>query len=245
MKVYRILFCVVILTMFLVSGLNASCPLPYCNDFSCYIGSEWSSTGGPLTISTTPSGEKFLGRDPLYGLQNEIVSLAFTDLPMNMILDVSFDLYIINSWDGNNTTGYGPDYWSFGVAGEQELLYTTFSSAGEYDPDWSQSYPDNYFADNPGRTGAAENNTLGYLEHSDWEYNWDSIYKLNFIVPYTGNSVTLEFAAFNLQEYSFSDESWGLDNVSVAVIPEPGTFALCAIGILGLVGYGWRRKRKA
>ena len=63
-------------------------------------------------------------------------------------------------------------------------------------------------------------------------------------MPYTGNSVTLQFAASNLEE-GFNWESWGLDNVRVEVIPEPGTFALCAIGILGLVGYGWRRKRKA
>lgn len=39
----------------------------------------------------------------------------------------------------------------------------------------------------------------------------------------------------------------GVDNVRIdyTPIPEPGTFTLCGIGVLGLIGYGWRRRRKA
>jgi len=238
MKAHKILFCIVILTMFIFSGQNAFSTVHYLyfNDFSSYIGPEWSTSHEDgLTISTTPSGENFLGRDPLYGFQNETVRLALTGLPMNSILDVSFDLFIINSWDGNTPGEYGPDYWSFGVEGESPLLYTTFRNTSDQD---YQSYPNNYYAENPYRTGAIENNTLGYTFYGD------AVYNLNFNVAYTGNSVTLEFMASNLQTYSIEDESWGLDNVSVAVIPEPSTVMLLGAGLLSLCCFGKLRKKK-
>ena len=34
-----------------------------------------------------------------------------------------------------------------------------------------------------------------------------------------------------------------IDNISIEPIPEPSSLALLGIGALGLMGYGWRRKR--
>lgn len=36
----------------------------------------------------------------------------------------------------------------------------------------------------------------------------------------------------------------GIDNVSITLVPEPGTVSLFGVGFLGLIGYGWRYKRK-
>jgi RHS repeat-associated protein len=175
----------------------------YQNDFQGSVGSEWSNT----TVSTSPSGEKFLGQ-----FDNNTVTLTLGSLPAHSSLTISFDLYIIRTWDGNNTTN-GPDHWSLSVAGGPTLLDTTFSNNDGQNglPNERQAYPGSYpGASNPPRTGAVANNTLGY------KYNGnviDATYHLTFTFPANSNSVTFKFAGSNLQ--GVTDESWGLDNVSV------------------------------
>jgi hypothetical protein len=117
---------------------------------------------------------------------------------------VSFDLFIINTWDGN----FGPDLWEFSVTDGPTLLHTTF---GATDAETPQAYPDNYpEGDHPQGTGAAEVNTLGY------EFA-DTVYRLRFTFPHANSSVQLNFSGIDLQE--LADESWGLDNVRVSVTP--------------------------
>jgi Ca2+-binding RTX toxin-like protein len=157
---------------------------------------EWSHS----TLEVTPSGNrKFLGQ---FG--NQTVSLSLAGLPSHSTVTVSFDLYIINSWDGNDLSA-GPDIWDLSVTGGPILLHTTFTGAAF---DLSQAYPDNYpEGDHPAGTGAAEVGTLGY--------SLDSVYRLRFTFPHADSSVQFDFSGINLQE--IGDESWGLDNVEVAV----------------------------
>ncbi|MBI1923618.1 leucine-rich repeat domain-containing protein [Candidatus Poribacteria bacterium] len=151
--------------------------------------------GQALPTDTTPVGaRRFLGQ---FG--NGTVRLTLTNLPPHTSVTVSLDLFIIQSWDGNDTT-YGPDIWELNVTDGPTLLHTTFSVG------FWQAYPDAYpGGDHPARTGAAENDTLGYTG--------DSVYQLNFTFPHTASSLALNFSAFGLQ--SLGDESWGLDNVAV------------------------------
>jgi hypothetical protein len=65
-------------------------------------------------------------------------------------------------------------------------------------------------------------------------------YTFNNLVA-TGSSTELAFGERN-------DPGWfGLDDVSVQefVIPEPAGLTLAGVGVIGLVGYGWRRRKKA
>jgi hypothetical protein len=88
----------------------------YAHAIETPVGAEWS----PTTAGTTPNGRKFLGQ---FG--NETVSLTLTDLPLHGALRVSFDLFIIQSWDG---LGSSPvDQWGIRVDGAP-LILTNFSN---------------------------------------------------------------------------------------------------------------------
>jgi hypothetical protein len=57
------------------------------------------------------------------------VTLDLGGLPTHDSVEISYDLYIIDSWDGNSTQNdYGPDYWTWWAGGERQLR-TTFVNA--------------------------------------------------------------------------------------------------------------------
>ena len=182
----------------------------YSNHFEGAVGSEWSNTAR----STTPSGRGFLGE---FG--NGTVSLTLKGLPSHTEAVVSFDLFIIRSWDGSQEvepgtgTAVGPDEWDLNVAYGPTLLHTTFSHISTY----PQAYPDGYpGGNNPPGVGAAERNSLGYsFSHPTAGGPMDSVYQLSFTFPHSAASLVLNFSASGLQK--LADESWGIDNVEVLV----------------------------
>ena len=186
-----------------VDALRAEAVEVYFNDFETSIGAEWSSTGGTLKRVISPNNREFLGRDITYGLSNETVSLNLTGLPSHMQVTVSFDLYTIQSWDGLGSNGL--EIWTL-KADAATLLNTTFSNlTGK-----NQSYPGWYpGGNNPPQTGATEINALGYTFYGD------AVYHLTYTFLHLKNSLNVNFIATALQ--AITDESWGIDNVSVSV----------------------------
>ena len=210
-------------------------PWPYVESLEGTVGHEWSN---PKTDVTPIGNRRFLGQ---FG--NDTVSLSLNSLPTHKAVTLSFDLFVINTWDGNDSNpGEGPDIWDLSVVGGPTLLHTTFQNyprAG--DP--TQSFPDNYPGGNhPARTGAVENNTLGYINNG---IPMDSVYHMSFTLPHTADSLTLNFTAQGLQ--GLDDESWGFDNVSVSLTPvdgdayvhtdllPEGTLTLTNLGAIGRV----------
>ncbi|NDA68062.1 MAG: hypothetical protein EBY09_15720, partial [Verrucomicrobia bacterium] len=208
----------------------------YFNDFeSGSIGSEWTIINGMpsafaggyvsptnLNVSVTPRGSRhFLGE-----FANNRVTLTLTNLPAHTNLTVSFDLYLPRSWDGNGirilsqTQGQGPDVFDLSVAGVTNLLHTTFantlvSSGTAADQVENQAYPNAYpGGDVPAFTGATEMNTLGYIYSASGSTQaMDSVYHLTYTFAHVAGTVAIQFTATNLQ--NITNESWGLDNVSV------------------------------
>jgi hypothetical protein len=176
-----------------------------------------------LTNCDSPNGaQRFLGEfggpkigtagDPGYNRTrvDQTVRLALHDLPPHGAIELSFDLYILKSWDGNSPQ-YGPDRWKLAVAGGPVLLDTTFSNNHKVQRQGSyQDYP------SPGsmpRAGAAATSALGY------EFFGDSVYPLRFTFPHSGGDLTLELTSSLFEGKGVADESWGVDNVRVRTVP--------------------------
>ncbi len=183
--------------------------LVYTNSFTTTPGSEWSLR----STSVTPNGaRRFLGP-----FATGTTSLTLTNLPPHAEVTLAFDLFILLTWDGIGDSDNGPDVWTLSVAGGPTLVRASFLNTFLIDKNSAQSYPDDTGSGlHDGRTGAVENNTLGY----SWSgRSLDSVYHLAFSFPHTASSVVLNFAGVGLQ--AVADEGWGLDNVAVYAGPIP------------------------
>ena len=175
----------------------------YFNDFEKETGDEWSNK----THAITPiDARRFLGK-----FSNDSVSLSLeNDMFSNSRISLDFDLYIIDSWDGNNTS-YGPDKFVVSLNDSQKLLDTTFSN--QELSDYPQVYPNiSGIGTYPAGSGAKEIDTLGYA------YTGNSVYHISLDFYSSSPLISLDFAGVGLQ--GIGDESWGLDNVSISVLEE-------------------------
>ena len=184
----------------------AQATLLYFNDFEDIVGAEGSSGKTDVTPSARPRG--FLGQ---FG--NDTVTLTLGNLSAHTQATVSFDLFILRSWDGNNQI-HGPDVWQLKVDESQTLLHTTFANAPLDLEDFRQAYPDDYpGSDYPPYTGSTEIKTLGYTDAPD------CVYHLSFTFAHNDSTLRLDFSGHGLQ--GIQDESWGLDNVNVTISLAP------------------------
>ncbi|MGP1345991.1 MAG: CARDB domain-containing protein [Phycisphaerales bacterium] len=169
------------------SGASAGAQEIYSTDFESGAGAEWSSS---VVDSSNASFTAFSGR---FGNQTQTLTL---DVTPGEPASVVFDLYVIDTWDGDGCSGGGgPDYFGVRIGGETVFFYT-FENVGVID---CQTYPG---------TPDVSGSDLGFGGFAD------SIYRdltIEF-VPDSGTA-TIEFFGQDLQE--LSDESWGIDNVRV------------------------------
>ena len=184
----------------------------YANDFGADIGDEWSKTDS----SVTPIGERrFLG-----DFGPEKVTLSLMDLPEHQYVRVSFDLFLMQSWDGSSRR-WGPDIWELSVADGKRLIYATFTNCGFFSDNNVQSFPDDHpVKTHKGWTGASEKQSLGYIwfhSRNDGKgYVTDGVYRINVIFPHTAASLKLNFTSHCKD--AKDDQSWGLDNVNVETL---------------------------
>jgi hypothetical protein len=227
--------CALSLGVLCLGSSSAYALMIYENDFQSAVGSEWSHT---LT-QNTPTPYPFGARSFLGEFGNQQVSLSLSNLAVHSSVLLEFDLYLIRSWDGSSAGtafDYGDDHFKLAVSGGATLLDKTFSNGNPA----GQSFGP--LANNPYYTGASETYSLGYVFYDGIQQTsqvMDSVYRLSFNFAHSGDMLAFDFSGYGLQ--SMEDESWGLDNVRVSVVPEPTTLPMLGAG-LALVAWVARKR---
>ena len=92
------------------SAASLSC-LIYSTDFETGVDVDWSNDNMSTSAHGGFNSTHYHGNYSTSGS----TTLTLADLPSHTQLSLEFDLYLFQSWDGNNTD-WGPDYFSLGLA---------------------------------------------------------------------------------------------------------------------------------
>ncbi len=184
--------------------------LVYSNDFSS------------SDISNISNGRlhAFNGDSLLGFYHNEEIVLTVPNLPAHNALQVSIDLLVHDSWDGNPDNVGGPDFWYLQLDGV-EVLRTTFSNS----PCESlyclyQSYPDQYPRLNEPKTGALETDLPGRCQY-EGQVGWTTKYRISRIISHSGSSIEVLCGDELKQENApdpVCDESWSVGKIEVTTM---------------------------
>jgi len=152
------------------------------------------------------------------------ITLELNQLPEHSSLTIEFDLAAIDSWDGDSP--WGPDYFNVKVD-DSSVFKETFTNF-------------------TGRTQSYKGTSIVWRANLAKNHDWrDSAYHLSLTIFHTNEDTTISwFASGNGWEGGLN-ESYAIDNVSVAVnpVPIPAAIWLLGSGLLGLVAI--RRSDKA
>jgi len=132
------------------------------------------------TLATSPGSTKLASTSFLGRLLNDEVSLS---IPAGKTsVTVSFDLYIIGTWDGAGYQGFGGDWWQIEVSKNgtrSNLFHTSFSNQSTKPQHFPKQVTD---GTSPADKGAYAVNLLGYPKAAGKFDAGDAIYKLTYTI---------------------------------------------------------------
>lgn len=208
------------LPIILVSFLLASCAkgpqkesVYYFNDFE-NLDLNNISNGNIVGFN----GTRVLGRYNAGGFK-----LRLDQIPTHDMLEISFDLYLHDSWDGvlNGDNVGGPDIWQMYLDGNIFIDAAFSNQDCPVQTCVSQSYPANYPNSNNAPKSGAYRRDLPGVCHLAGQVGGSSQYKIVKTIRHTGRVFTLECMDKLKQLNAKSpmcDESWSVDNIKVKII---------------------------
>lgn len=155
--------------------------------------------------------------------------LTLSNLPTHTMVDVSFLMAFLDSWDSTNGSP-APDYFELYIDGNVLDRYTYNNASGNV----------TYVG---GGTVVAQ-----YVQFDQHNFYSDTVVDMStapaLSFAHTSSTLTIGFVAGGSGWQGSTDEEWGIDNlrVSVTPVPEPSTYAMMLAG-LGMLGAVARRRR--
>jgi len=211
-----------ILPLFLLFFLINSCAKSTDSEAEVY-SNDFES--GDLTKIANGTISQFNGSKVLGNYNNGEFALSINDLPAHDIIDITFDLYIHDSWEGVQSANDqidGPDIWQMSVD-NRIYINTTFANfdcvPGNFCP--PQSYPADYPVQsyNP-KSGASRTDLPGFCSQAG-KPNGTTLYKIHKSISHSGTGITIRCLDKLKQAYAADpkcDESWSVDNIKVKAI---------------------------
>lgn len=211
-----------ILLLFLIVLLFNSCAKSISSDVEVYNNNFESGNLNGITkgVISTYNGSKVLGN-----YNNGQFNLTINDLPSHNLVDISFDLYIHDSWEGNQSYQdniSGPDIWQM-LVDNKSIINTTFNNyecaEGNFCP--PQAYPADYpTASNNPKSGASRTDLPGFCSWSDMP-NGTTLYKIHKSIQHSSATLLIQCLDKLIQKNSADpkcDESWSVDNIQVRAL---------------------------
>lgn len=168
------------------------------------------------------NGSKVIGRYSQNGFL-----LRLDSLPTHNMVQITFDLYIHDTWDGNSVKPEGPDIWIMNIDG-WSAIYATFANG--FFTNYTQSYPvvqPEYnpstgfkFFNNKPNSNAIKTDLPGACKLKD-QKGGTSLYQITYTFEHMSGKLDVGCFA-QLEDPDLANkncnESWSVDNLKIKTI---------------------------
>lgn len=144
-------------------------------------------------------------------LNNNSIVIKIDSIPEHNILEINFDLYIHDNWQGNKTASNGiPDLFAIKV-NDDPKYFTTFSNDASY----TQAFPDWYpNGKNPIKSNSI-NLDLPGLCYSKNNIQGTTFYSIKRTIQNKDDKIILSLSDALQPFNSQCEKSWSIDNIKI------------------------------